>query len=96
MALRNGRRARARNGSASRVYLKTNESNLEDYLTSPAVNLNGALVKMTLPRAQARQALQDLILMGIHHGTIFPGREGIAQTIKLRNLLRRDRTVSFG
>jgi hypothetical protein len=33
--------------------------------------------------------LQDLILMGIHHGTIFPGREGVAQTIKLRNLLRQ-------
>jgi hypothetical protein len=70
------------------TYLKTNESNLEDYLTSPAVGLGHALKKLEIPRTQARQALQDLILMGIHHGTIFPGREGIAQTIKLRNLLR--------
>jgi hypothetical protein len=71
------------------TYLKTNEAGLEDYLTSKAVNLSGALVKVELPRAAAREALQDLILMGIHHGTIFPGREGIAQTIKLRNLLRQ-------
>ena len=71
------------------TYLKTNESSLEDYLASSAVNLSGALVKLELPRTEARQALQDLILMGIHHGTIFPGREGIAQTIKLRNLLRQ-------
>lgn len=70
------------------TYLKTNESNLEDYLTSPAVKLNHALKKLEIPRSEARQALQDLILMGIHHGTIFPGREGIAHTIKLRNLLR--------
>ena len=53
------------------------------------MNLAHALVKLELPRATAREALQDLILMGIHHGTIFPGREGIAQTIKLRNLLRQ-------
>ena len=71
------------------TYLKTNEASLEDYLISPAVNLTKALVKLELPRATAREALQDLILMGIHHGTIFPGREGIAQTIKLRNLLRQ-------
>lgn len=70
------------------TYLKTNESNLEDYLTSPAVGLGYALRKLEIPRSEARQALQDLILMGIHHGTIFPGREGIANTIKLRNLLR--------
>jgi hypothetical protein len=71
------------------TYLKTNESTLEEYLTSPAVNLASSLVKLELPRGCARAALQDLILMGIHHGTIFPGREGIAQTIKLRNLLRQ-------
>jgi hypothetical protein len=70
------------------TYLKTNESNLEDYLTSPAVNLARALKKLQIPRSEARQALEDLILMGIHHGTIFPGREGIAHTIRLRNLLR--------
>src|ERR1043165_1623059 len=73
------------------TYLKTNEASLEDYLISPAVNLAGALVKLELPRYCAREALQDLILMGIHHGTIFPGREGVAQTIKLRNLLRQTR-----
>jgi FRG domain len=71
------------------TYLKTNEASLEDYLVSPAVNLTDALVKLELPRYCAREALQDLILMGIHHGTIFPGREGVAQTIKLRNLLRQ-------
>lgn len=71
------------------TYLKTNESTLEDYLTSRAVNLAHALIKLELPRGEARTAVQDLILMGIHHGTIFPGREGIAQTIKLRNLLRK-------
>src|SRR5262245_35082084 len=71
------------------TYLKTNESTLEDYLSSEAINLASALVKVELPRSTARTALQDLILMGIHHGTIFPGREGIAQTIKLRNLLRQ-------
>jgi FRG domain len=70
------------------TYLKTNESSLEDYLTSPAVELGSALTKLEIPRSEARQALQDLILMGIHHGTIFPGREGIANTIKLRNLLK--------
>jgi hypothetical protein len=70
------------------TYLKTNESNLEDYLTSPPVDLSSALKKLEIPRSEAREALQDLILMGIHHGTIFPGREGIAHTIKLRNLLR--------
>lgn len=70
------------------TYLKTNESSLEDYLTSSPVDLASALRKVEIPRSQARQALQDLILMGIHHGTIFPGREGIAQTIKLLNLLR--------
>jgi hypothetical protein len=70
------------------TYLKTNDSSLEDYLVSPAIALGGALVKLELPRAECRTALQDLILMGIHHGTIFPGREGIAQTIKLINLLR--------
>lgn len=80
------------------TYLKTNESSLEDYLTSPLVDLASALKKLEIPRTQARQALQDLILMGIHHGTIFPGREGIAQTIKLRNLLRapgEDRWQAF-
>lgn len=71
------------------TFLKTNESSLESYLMSPAVDLGHALVKTEIPRNQCRQALQDLILMGIHHGTIFPGREGIAQTIKLRNLLRQ-------
>lgn len=71
------------------TYLKTNESSLEEYLMSEAVDLAKALTKLELPRASAREALQDLILMGIHHGTIFPGREGIAQTIKLRNLLRQ-------
>jgi hypothetical protein len=70
------------------TYLKTNESSLEDYLSSPAVELASALTRLEIPRSEARQALQDLILMGIHHGTIFPGREGIANTIKLRNLLR--------
>jgi hypothetical protein len=70
------------------TYLKTNESSLEEYLTSDAVDLAHALTKLEVPRASAREALQDLILMGIHHATIFPGREGVAQTIKLRNLLR--------
>jgi len=70
------------------TYLKTNESTLEDYLTSPAVNLGHALRKLEVPRSEAPQALHDLILMGIHHGTIFPGREGIAHTIRLRSLLR--------
>jgi len=69
------------------TYLKTNEDSLEAYLTSPVVDLGSALVRLELPRSEAPTALQDLILMGIHHGTIFPGREGIAQTIKLRNLL---------
>jgi hypothetical protein len=69
------------------TYLKTNESSLEDYLTSPAVELGHAVARLEIPRSQAREALQDLILMGIHHGTIFQGREGIAHTIKLRNLL---------
>lgn len=72
------------------TYLKTKDSALEDYLTSKAVDLSHALVKVELSKAQARHALEDLMLMGIHHGTIFPGREGIAQTIKLRNLLNRD------
>jgi hypothetical protein len=71
------------------TFLKTNESDLETYLLSPAVGLSAALLKLEIPRSEARTALQDLIMMGIHHGTIFPGREGIAQTIKLRNLLRR-------
>jgi hypothetical protein len=71
------------------TFLKTNESDLEDYLTNPAVGLTHALVKLEVPRTEAKHALQDLIMMGIHHGTIFPGREGIAQTIKLRNLLRQ-------
>jgi hypothetical protein len=70
------------------TYLKTNESSLEDYLTSPAVGLGDALKKLEIPRSEARAALHDLIMMGIHHGTIFPGREGIASTIKLRRLLR--------
>lgn len=69
------------------TYLKTNEEALETYLTSPAVNLGSALVKTVIPRRECRTALQDLILMGIHHGTIFPGKEGIAHTIRLRNLL---------
>jgi FRG domain-containing protein len=69
------------------TFLKTNESDLESYLTSIPVDLGSALVKLELPSSESRQALQDLILMGIHHGTIFPGREGTAQTIKLRNLL---------
>lgn len=71
------------------TFLKTNESSLEAYLTSKAVDLGHALVKLEVPRSQCKQALQDLILMGIHHGTIFPGREGITQTIKLRNLLQQ-------
>jgi hypothetical protein len=71
------------------TFLKTNESDLEAYLLSPAVGLSSAMVKLEIPRSEARTALQDLIMMGIHHGTIFPGREGIAQTIKLRNLLRQ-------
>jgi hypothetical protein len=71
------------------TYLKTNEGSLEEYLTSKPVNLSKALARLELPRGCARDALQDLILMGIHHATIFPGREGIAQTIKLRNLLRQ-------
>jgi len=69
--------------------LKTNESSLEAYLASSALKLGHALVKLEIPRSECRPALQDLILMGIHHGTIFPGREGIAQTIKLRNLLHQ-------
>jgi hypothetical protein len=71
------------------TYLKTNESSLEEYLRSPAVGLGSALIKFELPRDECKPALQDLILMGIHHGTIFPGREGVAQTIRLRNLLRQ-------
>ncbi|MBR1122993.1 FRG domain-containing protein [Bradyrhizobium lablabi] len=71
------------------TFLKTNEGSLEEYLTSRAVNLGSALVRLEIPRSECRTALQDLILMGIHHGTIFPGKEGIAQTIKLRNLLRQ-------
>jgi hypothetical protein len=70
------------------THLKTNESSLEEYLGSRPVNLIHALKKLEMPRSQAPTALQDLILMGIHHGTIFPGREGVAHTIRLRNLLR--------
>jgi hypothetical protein len=69
------------------TYLKTKERDLEEYLTSPAVKLGKALMRLEIPRRQVKPALQDLILMGIHHGTIFPGREGIAHMIKLRNLL---------
>jgi hypothetical protein len=72
------------------TFLKTNDENLEQYLANPAVGLGSALVKFQLPTHQCRDALHDLLLMGIHHGTIFPGREGIAQTIKLRNLLREE------
>lgn len=70
------------------TFLKTNESSLEQYLMSRPVGLDGALIKFTLPRSECKSALQDLMLMGIHHGTIFPGREGIAQMIRLRTLLR--------
>jgi FRG domain len=72
------------------TFLKTNDANLEEYLSNPAVGLGSALVKFELPTHECRASLQDLLLMGIHHGTIFPGREGIAQTIKLRNLLRQE------
>jgi hypothetical protein len=70
------------------TFLKTNESSLEEYLTSSPVALSHALTKFELPRSQCQPALLDLMLMGIHHGTIFPGREGIAQMIRLRTLLR--------
>jgi hypothetical protein len=79
--------SRLGNQAGAFTYLKTNEDCLEDYLASPAVGLNSALIKFELPRSEAPNALRDLILMGIHHGTIFPGREGVAQMIWLRHVL---------
>jgi len=69
------------------TYLKTNDAALEDYLVSPAVGLSTCIVKFELPIDECPTAIEDLIFMGIHHGTIFPGREGIAHTIRQRHLL---------
>lgn len=73
-------------------FLKTNDVSLDAYLTSDSVGLNNAIIRLDLPadnEYEVREALQDLLLMGIHHATIFPGREGIAHSIRLRELLRQ-------
>ena len=48
------------------------------------IHLAGA-TRITVMRVFCR-FLCILAEMGIHHGRIFPGCEGIASTIKLRNL----------
>jgi hypothetical protein len=72
------------------TFLKTNDSDLQSYLESPAVDLGHTLAKLEITGSEYRFALRDLILMGIHHGTIFPGREGIAHMITIRELLARE------
>jgi hypothetical protein len=69
------------------TYLKTDDEDLESYLARSAANVGDVLQKFELPAYEYQRAIRDLILMGIHHGTIFPDRDGIAKMIKVNTLL---------
>jgi hypothetical protein len=69
------------------TYLRTDDADLESYLTRRKAKIGDVLQKFELPAMQYKVAIRDLILMGIHHGTIFPDRDGIAKMIKVNTLL---------
>ena len=48
-----------------------------------------ALVRFSLPKAEARVALADLAAMGITSTRLFPDREGAARAARLRYAIRR-------
>lgn len=61
--------------------LNTEERDLRQFLRkSGKTNL---LIQFLIPAHQAIEALDDLILMGIHHAALFPDREGAAAHVDM-------------
>ena len=68
------------------TYNKSSEISIEDfleYMNSKGKNIDGALIKVTIPSESKKQALTDLEAMGITHASLFSGYDGCAQTALL-------------
>ena len=68
------------------TYNKSSEISIEDfleYMNSKGKNIDGALIKVTIPSESKKQALTDLMAMGITHASLFSGYDGCAQTALL-------------
>lgn len=52
--------------------------------------LMGGLQKWVIPVETANLALNDLHLMGVHHGTLFPGIDGACKSLKLQHFVPSD------
>lgn len=66
-------------------------STLEEYCSefySGAVATDTALIRMTLPKAEAPAALRDLEMMGITSESMFPGMQGAARYALIRSVDR--------
>ena len=63
-----------------------------DLFVAEEVGDGDALIRFSLPKSQAREALADLAAMGITSTRLFPDREGAARAARLRYAIRRGAT----
>jgi FRG domain. len=75
---------RIRNQSGKFTLSKTPFSALEDYALEHGDE--NALMKWLLPSSEWKKALADLDAMAIHHGRMYPEREGAAQMALFRTV----------
>jgi len=75
---------RIRNQSGKFTLSKTPFSALEDYALEHGDD--NALMKWLLPSSEWKKALADLDAMAIHHGRMYPEREGAAQMALFRTV----------
>jgi FRG domain len=73
---------------AALTYLHAPTPALDEYVGTRAES-GDALVKFSLPKAEAPVALADLAAMGITSTRLFPDREGAARAAQLRYAIRR-------
>ena len=73
---------------AALTYLHAAATALDEYARASPIP-GDAMVRFSLPKAEARPVLADLAAMGITSTRLFPDREGAARAARLRYAIRR-------
>jgi hypothetical protein len=89
----NDRNLRLRNQDGRFTLLESSATSLEDHIASLAGEEPWPLYRFSIPATEARNALNELDIMGINASRIYPDLQGCSLNAKLGLLMRGDLTL---